>query len=76
MAAISNKVYFDVLDEIVNKSNNIVHRAIKIKSINVTSDSYAEYNEDSNKKYPKFKIGDCVRISKYKNSFAKGYAAN
>ena len=47
-----------------------------MKAIDVTSDSYAEYNEDSNKKDPKFKVGDHVRISKYKNIFAKGYAPN
>ena len=39
-------------------------------------DSYAEYNEDFNKKYPKFKLGDHVRISKYKKIFAKEYAPN
>ena len=42
MAAISKNVYFDVLDDIVNKYNSTVHRAIKIKPIDVTSDSYAE----------------------------------
>ena len=47
-----------------------------MKPIDVTSDSYAEYNEDFNKKDPKFKVGDHVRISKYKNIFAKGYAPN
>ena len=46
MAAISKNVNFDVLDVIVKKYNNTVHRAIKIKPIDVTSDSYAEYNED------------------------------
>ena len=50
MTAISKNVYFDVLDDIVNKYNNTVHRTIKMKPIDVTSDSYAEYNEDSNKK--------------------------
>ena len=76
MTAISKNVYFDVLDDIVNKYNNTVHRTIKMKPIDVTSDSYAEYNEDFNKKDPKFKVGDHVRISKYKNIFAKGYAPN
>ena len=76
MTAISKNVYFDVLDDTVNKYNNTVHRTIKIKPIDVTSDSYAEYNEDLNKKDPKFKFGDHVRISKYKNNFAKGYAPN
>ena len=74
MTAISKNVYFDVLDDIVNKYNNTVHRTIKMKPIDVTSDSYAEYNEDSNEKDPKFKVGDRVRISKYKNIFAKGYS--
>ena len=44
--------------------------------IDVTDDSYAECNENFNKKYSKFKVGDHVRISKYKNIFAKGYAPN
>ena len=47
-----------------------------MKPIDVTDDSYAEYNEDFNKKDPKFKVGDHVRISKYKNIFAKGYTQN
>ena len=69
MAAISKNIYFDVLDEIVNKYNNTVHRTIKMKLIDVTSDYYAEYNENSNKKDPKFKVGDHVRISEHKNIF-------
>ena len=76
MTAISKNVYFDVLDDIVDKYNNTVHRTIKMKPIDVTDDSYAEYNEDFNKKDPKFKVGDHVRISKYKNIFAKGYTQN
>ena len=47
MTAVSTNVYFDVLDDIVNKYNNTVHRSIKMKPIDVTFDSYAEYNEDS-----------------------------
>ena len=47
-----------------------------MKPIDVTSDSYAEYIEDFNKKDPKFKVGDHVRVSKYKNIFSKGYAPN
>ena len=65
-----------MLNDIVNKYNNTVHRTVKVKPIDVTNDSYAEYNENSNKKDPKFKIGDQLRISKYKNIFAKGYAPN
>ena len=76
MTAILENIYFDVLDDTINKYNNTVHRTIKMKPIDVTDDSYAEFNEDSNKKDPKFKVGDHVRISKYKNIFAKGNAPN
>ena len=44
-----------------------------MKPVDVTTDSYAEYNEDSNEKYPKLKVGDHVRISKYEKNFAKGF---
>ena len=76
MKAISKNVYFDVLDNIVNKCNNTVHRTIKMKLIDVISGSYVEYDEDSNKTKSKFKVSDHVRISKYKNIFAKGYTQN
>ena len=76
MTTISKNVYFDVLDDTVDKYNNTVHRTIKLKPIDVTNDSFAEYHEESNKKGPKFKAGDHVRISKYKNVFAKGYVPN
>ena len=64
MTTISKNVYFDVLDDIVKIYNNTVHGTIKMKPIDVTSDSCAQYNEDSNVKYPKFKVGDQARISK------------
>ena len=55
-------IHFDVLDDIVDKCNNTVDKTIKIKPIGVTGDSYAEYNEDVNKKDPKFKVGGHIRI--------------
>ena len=76
MAAVSKNGYFDVFDDMVNKYNNTVHRSIKMKALDVTSDSYARYNEDSNKKELKFKVVDRVRISKYKKKFANGYTQN
>ena len=76
MTAISKNVYYHVLDDIVTEYNNTVHKTIKMKPIEVTDDSYPEYNEDSNNKNPKFKVGDHVRISRYKNIFAKGYTPN
>ena len=42
MTAISKNVYFEVLDDIVNKYNNAVHRTINMNPIDVTDDSYAE----------------------------------
>ena len=76
MTAIQQNIYFDVLNNIVDKYNNTVHRTIKIKPIEATDDYYAKYNEIPNKKNPKFKVGDNVRILKYKNIFAKGYTPN
>ena len=76
ITAISKNVYFDVLDDIVNKYSSTVHTTIKTKPVDVTGDYYAEYNEHFNIKDPKFKVGDNVRISKYKNIFTKGYTPN
>ena len=76
MKAISKNVYFDVLDDIVDDYINTYHKTIKMKPIDVKDDSFAEYNEESNEKDPKFEVGDHVRISKYENIFAKGYTPN
>ena len=82
---LKNKIYkhmtaiskiFDVLNDIVDKYNNTYHKTIKMKPIDVKSDHFAAYNKESNEKDPKFKVGDHVRISKYKNIFPKGYAPN
>ena len=56
MTAISKNAYFDVFDDIVNKYNNTVHNTIKTKPIDVTDDSYAEYNQDFNKKILNLKL--------------------
>ena len=57
MTAIQQNIYFDVWDDIVDKYNNAVHRTIKTKSIKVTDDYYAKYNEDpSNKKILNLKL--------------------
>ena len=69
ITAVSKNVYVDVLGDIVDECNNTFHRTIKMKHIDVKSDSYAEYNENSNEKNPKFNVGNHVRISKYKNNF-------
>ena len=54
MKAILKLVYFHVLDDIINKYNSTVHRTIKMKPIDVTSNSYAEYIDDSNENEPTF----------------------
>ena len=76
MTAISKNVYFHVLNDIVDKYNSTYHRTIKMKPMGVGDGFFAEYNEESNEKDPKFKVGDHIRISQYKNIFAKGYTHN
>ena len=76
MTTIGKNVYFNVLDIIVDKYNNTYHSLIKMKSKGVTDSVFAEYSEEFNKKNPKFKVVDYVRISRYKNVFAKGYTPN
>ena len=76
MTSISKNVYISKLDDIVNEYNNTYHRAIKMKPVDVKNDTYIDSNKEVNDKDPKFKVGDHVGISKYKNIFAKGYTPN
>ena len=76
MTSISENVYIDKLNAIVNKYNNTYHTTIKMKSVDVKDNTYINTNKEINYKDPKFKVGDYVRISKYKNIFAKGYMPN
>ena len=73
MTTISKNVYIDKLNDIVDKYNNTYHRTIKMKSVDVKDNTYIDFEKEVNNKDPKFKIGDHVRISKYKSIFAKGY---
>ena len=76
MTSISKNVYIDKLDDIVNEYNNTYHTTIKMKPIDVKDNTYINTSKKINNKDPKFKVGDRVRISKYKNIFAKGYIPN
>ena len=76
VTSISKNFYIDKLDNIVNKYNKTYHRAIKMKPIDVKDNTYINIGKEVNDKDPKFKVGDHVRISKYKNIFAKGYTPN
>ena len=75
MTATGKNVYYDVLDDIVNEYNNTKHSTIKMKPIDV-KDNKRVYIDEHNEKDIRFKVGDRVRISKFKNIFAKGYAPN
>ena len=75
MTATGKNVYYDVLDDVVNKYNNTKHSTIKMKPIDDKNNKRV-YIDEHNEKDSKFKVGDRVRISRYKNIFAKGYAPN
>ena len=76
MTSISKNVYIDKLDDIVYEYNNTYHTTIKMKPADVQDNTHINVDKKINNKDPKFKVGDRVRISKYKNIFAKGYMPN
>ena len=76
MTATGKNVYYDVLDDVVNKYNNTKHSTIKMKPIDVKNDNKRVYIDEHNEKDSRFKVGDRFRISKFKNIFAKEYATN
>ena len=69
-------MYVGKLDDIVNKYNNTYCSTINIKPVDVKSSSYIYSSKETNNRDPKFKIGYTVRISKYKNIFAKDHVPN
>ena len=75
MTATGKNVYYDVLDDVVNKYNNTKHSAIKMKPIDVKNNETV-YIDEHNEKDSRFKVGDRVRISRYKNIFTEGYTPN
>ena len=76
MTSMSKNVYINKLDDIVNEYNNTYHRTIEMKPVDVKDNTYIDFEKEVNNKDPKFKVGDHVRISKYKNIFTKGYMPN
>ena len=76
MTATGKNVYYDVLDDVVNEYNNTKHNTIKIKPKDVKNDNKRVYIDEHNKKRARCNVGDRVRISKFKNIFAKGYTPN
>ena len=73
MTSITKNVNIHKLCDIVDEFNNTYHRSIKIKPADIKDDTYIDFEKELNDKDSKFKIGDYVRISKYKNIFAKTY---
>ena len=76
MTSISKNVYIDKLDDIVDEYNIAYQTTIKMKLIDVKDNTNINTDKEINNKDPKFKVGDRVRISKYKNIFAEGYPSN
>ena len=76
MTSASKNVYIDKLEDIVDEYNNKYHRTTKMKPVHVKDNTHSYFKKEVNDKDPKFKVGGHVRISKYKNIFAKGYAPN
>ena len=72
MTSVSENVHIDKLDDIVNKYSNSYHSTITVKFVDVKINIYIDSSNEINDKDSKLKIGDLVRISKYKNTFAKG----
>ena len=76
MTSISKNAYIDKLD-IVNEYNNTYHRTIKVKPVDVKKNIYyIDFKKEVTDADPKFEVSDHVRISKYKNIFARGYTPN
>ena len=78
MTSLLKNAYIDKLDDIMNEYNNTYHRTIKMKPVDVKDNTYIDSMElsRSNDKDPKFKVGDSVRINKYKNILTKRYTSN
>ena len=85
MMTTGKNLYYDALDDVVNEYNNTEHNAIKMKPKDVKNDKTKSsaiarnkrvYTDEHNKKSARYNVGDRVRISKFKNIFAKGYTPN
>ena len=76
MTLVSKNMYIDKLDDIVDEYHNTYHTTIKMKPVDVKENAYIDFKKEANDRGPKFKVAAQVRISKYKNIFAKGYTPN
>ena len=77
----NNTIFYNIIDDLVNKYNNKYHSTIKMTPIEGSKKINEKkikniYNFEKTKKLGKFKIGDRVRLSLEKNIFEKGYETN
>ena len=76
LASISKNAFIDKLEDMINNYNNKYHRTIKVKPVYVKWKTYFNFSKEVNDKDPKFKVGDFVSTSKFKNVFTKGDLPN
>ena len=76
MTSKSKSVSIDKSNDIIDRYNNTYHKTNKMKLDDIKSSTYINSSKEINDKGPKFKVGDTVRISKYKTNFAKGFVPN
>ena len=69
-------MYIDKLDDFIDEYNNTYHRTIKMKPVDVKDNTYIDFSKEFNNEDPKLKVADHVKISKYKNIFAREYTSN
>ena len=70
LTSTSKNMYIDKLDDIVDKYNNIYHRTIRMKPINVNASTYFDFDVENNDKVLNFEVGDHVKISEHKINLA------
>ena len=71
LTSIPKNVYTDKLNDIVNKCNNTYHKAIKMKPVNVKSNTHTDSSKEINDKGPKIKVSSIVITLKYKSFLKK-----
>ena len=71
--SITKNVHVDKLDDILTEYNNTYQNGIKMKSADVNSRTYIDFDRENKDKDPKFEVGGHTETSKYKNAFAKHY---
>ena len=78
MALILKNVCIDKIEDMIDfdKQNNTHHKTIKMKPIDVKPITYVNFEVENNEKDLKFKVGDNLKISKYKKVFARAYTPN